>query len=153
MKRKLPVLLFAVLFITGCRYKEGPLISSSSVEKRLTGTWQITEFTSNDIDSLNYLIDSCGSQVIIGKEYYDDSDLKIGLGEGKLKFGGSFIIAKNKKSITVSFIHTGSSFNFNVIGPFSSKVSEWEIKKLTYKEFKVVVNINNRNYNISFKRL
>jgi len=149
MKQLITCLIIVITIITGCRYKEGPMISFNSVEKRITGTWQIIELTSDGIDSLQYFIDSCGNKTRIGKMYPDDLDLRIGFGEGKIKFGGHLSFPKNKKEMQVFFGYS----QFKVIGPFVSDiVSYWKILRLTKNELKVTIDFNSRNYIISFKK-
>ena len=43
MKRYL-ILLIAIAALSSCTYKEGPFISFRSVEKRLSGTWEVDNF-------------------------------------------------------------------------------------------------------------
>jgi len=65
MKKYIIISIVLTTVLSGCRYKEGPLISFRSVYKRLQGYWQIIEFTSNGVDSLKYYNDSCGSVALI----------------------------------------------------------------------------------------
>ena len=153
MKKLIICLIIAITIITGCRYKEGPMISFNSVEKRITGTWQIVEFTSDDVDSLQYYNDSCGSKMVIGGFHYPDgsptNDPKISFVGGKKEFGGHLSFPKNKKEMQVFFGYP----HFTVIGPFVSDiVSYWKILKLTKNELKVSVDFDSRNYIISFKK-
>jgi hypothetical protein len=149
MTRKILISLFLILiFFTTCRYKEGPLISFRSVEGRLKGTWQVVEFTSDGVDSLQNFKDSCGSKMRIWKKYFDEPLSKISFENGNyLKIGGSFSLLDNKKLIRVGFGNT----QHIIIGPIGG-ISNWKILKLTFQEFKISTDFNGRNYNISFKK-
>ncbi len=148
----LSIIIFLLIIATGCRYKEGPMISFRSVEKRLTGTWQIVELTSDGVDSLKYYNDSCGCKMRIGSFYYQDgtlnNDVHIFLEEGKHMYEGGLSLSDNKKIINVNFIYTQPT----VIGPFGRAKSDWKILKLTMNKLKVSIYLNGRNYIISFKK-
>jgi hypothetical protein len=146
MKTKLILIFLTTFFFTGCRYKEGPIISFRSVEKRLIGTWQITELTSDGIDSLKYYNDSCGAKMKIWKESYDESVSKILL-DGKKKLSGTCFFDKKKQNLTVSLHPT------YIIGPLNNLISYWVIQKLTFRDFKVKTNVYGKDYIISFKKL
>ncbi len=59
------LILLAIAFVPACRYKDGPVISFRSIQKRLEGTWQVVGFTSNGVDSLQNFNDSCGGNMQI----------------------------------------------------------------------------------------
>jgi hypothetical protein len=147
MKKLLIILIALVTILSGCRYKEGPLISFRSVEKRLTGKWQIVGLTSNGVDSLQYYNDTCGCKVVIYKATPDAHSYSIIFKEGKSFFGGEFTLSNNKKIMNVQF----SDITPTIIGPIGKGKSDWRILRLKEGEFKISTDFNGRNYIISFK--
>lgn len=153
MTRKVIILLFILMTsITSCRYKEGPMISFHSIYKRLLGTWQIVEFTSNGVDSLQYYNDSCGATMRVYKPYHDEGDyLNF---SGKKEFLASSSFVDKKKVLKVWFFSFNNGSQYWSLGPIGvNRKSEWKILKLTMKEFKISTDFNGNNYNISFKKL
>jgi len=147
MKKNFILILLIILLIPfACRYKEGPAISLRSVKSRLIGNWNVTEFTSDGIDSLKYYNDSCGCLMHI-PDLSDELDINV-FGYNK-EFGGSFSFTKNKKIMHVYFKQHASWYKN--IGPIGIN-SDWKILRLTKEEFKISTNVNNRNYLISFKK-
>ena len=140
------IILFILLLILAipfaCRYKEGPLISFRSVKGRLEGTWQVVGFTSNGVDSLQYCVDSCGSNMKIDFPW-DEAIYIIAFVD---KMGGDFTFSKNKKLMNVD-IHINSRKGIGPLG--GNKTSEWEILKLTTTDFKISTEYNNRNNGLS----
>jgi hypothetical protein len=154
MKKLLIIFCFLTIIISGCRYKEGPLISFRSVERRLNGTWQVIGLTSDGIDSLQYYNDSCGSKMNLEFYYPDGSpiyDTRIGFDGDKKGFGGGISLSDNKKVMNVS-MNNGAT-NYWRLGPIGNGKSNWKILKLTMKELKISTDYNGRNYRISFKKL
>lgn len=149
IKKVIIPLLFILIFFTTCRYKEGPIISTHSVVKRLFGSWQVIGFTSDGIDSLQNYIDNCNGKMRIWQGYSTDVN-RINFDESKLpSMGGLFTFSDNKKIMKINF---GDTSIYNGIGPFGGGRSEWKILKLTMKEFKISTDFNGRNYIISFKK-
>ena len=150
--------LFIILFVTtivfsGCKkYKEGPLISFRTVTMRIMGTWQVTEYISNGVDSLQYYNDSCGANLSINDIEDYDWQFHVGFINGKKEFDGVFNLSKDNKVLYVSSGYDNYNNYFN--GPFLPNTkSNWKILKLTNKELKVTVDINNKNYKMSFKKI
>jgi hypothetical protein len=161
MKKLLIILIALVTILSGCRYKEGPLISFRSVEKRICGIWQVVEFTSDGIDSLKYYNDSCGSKMILNFRYPDGSPMSdpiINFVYGKKEFYGSLYFSDNKKIMNVLIDGGSLSWNLGPIGNAQSNweignvQSNWKILKLTEKDLKISTSFNGRNYIISFKK-
>ncbi len=144
-------LLTLIIILTipfACRYKEGPDISFRSVKSRLFGNWKVIGFTSDGIDSLQYYNDSCGCIMHIPK-LSDEQDMSF-LGSkhnGLYNASGTFSFSNNKKKMIVTYKGTSNHF-----GPIGMIDSVWEILKLTKDEFKILTNVNNRDYLISFKK-
>jgi len=154
MKKLLIIIIVFATVFSGCRYKEGPLISFRSVEKRLEGTWQIVGLTSDGIDSLQYYNDSCGSIVTFTFRYPDGSPMStyyMNFDKGKKRFRCYLTFVKNKKEMKVYY---NDSINNWHLGPIGSSSSEnyWKILKLTEKELKTAIDFNGKNYKISFKK-
>ena len=151
--------LFIILFVTtivfsGCKkYKEGPLISFRSVSTRLIGVWQVTEYISNGVDSLQYYNDSCGANLYISN--FEDYNNRFNMffdQYSKKDFHSIIILSDNRKELYVSSFIDDFGKYFN--GPFSPNTeSNWNILKLTNKELKVTVDINNKNYRMSLKKI
>jgi hypothetical protein len=58
MKRsmlQLIIAICAILFFIGCRFEDGPLISFKSVYDRMEGSWKLTHYLVDDVDSINEL--------------------------------------------------------------------------------------------------
>ena len=149
MKQLITCLIIVITIITGCRYKEGPMISFNSVEKRIEGTWQVIGFTSDGVDSLQYYNDSCGSIMQIYKEYHDDTSYNILFKRisGNLTLTGYCTLFEHNKRMDVIL------YGINVLGPIGNKRrSQWEILTLKKNELKISTDFNGKNYIISFKR-
>ena len=151
MKRSLLAAIVIAIVLSGCKYKEGPMISFRSVYKRITGAWEIIEFTSNGVDSLKYFKDSCSSIVVIqnidketsDKEYYMFFNfMKLNEFDTPLKFN------EKKKEIYIDF---GDKLN-TILGPIGKGNSNWKILKLTNKDFKISTTFNHLVYIILFKK-
>jgi len=150
LKRKFYIIIIPILIFSGCRYKEGPLISFRSIEKRIKGTWEIVGLTSDGVDSTQYYKDSCGGNMQV---LWDSSspDRR-----------GSFNFINGKKDLSAECHFDGSDFstvidvNFGnqnkIIGPIGNGKSSWKILKLTMKNFKISTDINGKTYVISFKK-
>jgi hypothetical protein len=150
MKKLLIILIALVTILSGCRYKEGPLISFRSVEKRICGIWQVVEFTSDGVDSLQYYNDSCGSVMQV---FWDNSSADR---------RGTFHFTSVKKNFDAHFHFDGGHFSTEIdvdfgigkriLGPIGNGASLWKILKLEYKKMKISTSFNGRNYIISFKK-
>jgi len=151
MTRKVIISLFLILiYITSCRFKEGPLLSFRSVKKRLEGTWQVTGFSSEGVDSLKYYNDSINDKMIIRFPY--DSKYYINFEEGKIDLGGTFTFAGINNKLNVVLVDIG--IPYWGIGPIgSAKNSKWDILKLTMNDLKISSDFNGKNYIISFKKI
>ena len=153
MKKLLALLIVSTTILSGCRYKEGPMISFRTVYTRLIGVWQVTEYTSNGVDSLQYYNDSCGANLYISNfQDYNNRLNMLFYQHSKKDFHSIIIISDNRKELYVSSFIDNNNNYFN--GPFSPNTeSNWNILKLTNKELKVTVDINNKNYRMSLKKI
>lgn len=152
-------LFYVIIFIfclslSGCRYKEEPLISFHSVEKRLEGTWKMVGLTSDGVDSLKYYNDKCGSTVTFIFRYPDGSPMPtyyMNFDKGKIRFRSYLTFVKNKKEMKVYYNDSINNWHLGPIGNNPS-INYWKIVKLTEKEFKTTVDFNGKTYIISFKK-
>ncbi|MBI5538533.1 MAG: hypothetical protein HY951_00605 [Bacteroidia bacterium] len=154
--KKLYIFLFVTtILLSSCtKYEEGPKITFRSIDSRIIGDWKVTEYSCNDVDSLQYYNDSCGS------------NLSIDLNEGHYRrnYTVSFI-GGNKEFFAFATFSNNDSYNLNVesgydnynkyfTGPFlPERISSWHILRLTKKELKIKVDFDNRTYRISFKKI
>ncbi len=154
MKNAIFIFLIFIIVLSGCRkYKEGPLISFRSPEKRISGTWQITEFTGNGVDSLQYYNDSCGANIGIALEYYDSDNFIMQFEGCKQNISGGFHF-ESFDNIIVHFNYGAYGAKYRIIGPIVSGVtSSWKILRLTKDELKVSVDYDNKNYEMFFKKI
>ena len=151
MKQLIICSIIVITIITGCRYKEGPLISFYSVYTRIKGTWQIIGLTSDGVDSLQYYNDSCGSAVKFMEFDNGTSTRYIAMVFNYNKnnqFGASVTFQDNKNNMYINF-----GAGKRILGPIGAYTSKWEILKLTNDNLKVSIDFNGRNYKISFKKL
>ena len=161
MKKLLLINIVIITVIAGCtKYKEGPKISFRSVYSKIIGTWQLTEYICDGVDSIQYYNDICGANLVIGK--YDDYHRKfiVSSTNGKKNISGSLIISFNNKYLSFISFPIDSSKSFT--DPFMpNQYSDWFILRLTKKEFIVTIKTYKviksktiyRNYKMSFKKL
>lgn len=147
MKRNVILALILLLLFAAC-YKDGPIISFRSKEKRLLGDWSVISLTIDGIDSTQYYNDSCGCKMRIYKNY--DEELLIDYLSCKTKqyvpagwFGATVQFEKDNRYL---FVKSGSSLIMNYIGPIAPGEYHWKILKLTYSKFWFVCIINNKEY-------
>lgn len=151
MKKFLIISIVLTTIFSGCRYKEGPMISFRSVYKRLQGYWEIVEFKSNGIDSVKYYNDSCGSKVLITDTDGNTSDEEFYIifnYRQPNEFGSAMKFDDNKSIVYIDF----GNWRPTILGPIGKGKSDWKILKLTMKEFKISTTFYNLNYSILFKK-
>ena len=72
MKKLLIILIVITAITEGCKkYEEGPCFSLRSAKKRLYGTYTLTQYTVNGVDSLSLFNDSLLSTI---KIYHEDQN-------------------------------------------------------------------------------
>jgi hypothetical protein len=143
----------------GCRYEEGPVISFRSVKKRLLGTWTVTGYTSDGIDSLQSYKDSCGCEVEFPNPNTDAERWQLGFTHCYSYFDSiGFVVichysfSNNKNIMSIDKpVHPISEFGFKSFGPMLVPI-DWEILRLTNDDFKISANTNNHNYIVTFKK-
>jgi hypothetical protein len=154
--RKILYTLVLLLFFAACKYEDGPAISLLSKYQRLKGEWQIEYLEIDGVDSTQRYIDSCNCNLHFFKIHdygWGDGQLidllkckssYIGVGANR----GYWTFSKNKKILHVVL---NSTYNYHGIGPISYIISDWEILRLTDKEFWFISFVQNKKYFFKFK--
>ena len=152
MKKILIYLIVILAIASSCRYKEGPAISFHSVKDRLNGKWEVIEYTSDGIDSLQYYKDSCGC----GLEFRtDQSEYLWNFSFQHCQNTGAdwvfdYSFSKNKTIMNIWFgIYPDHAKGF---GPMLIETS-WKILRLTKNDFKITAFANDHNYVVVFKKI
>ncbi len=156
MKKTLLLCLLLAAVVCGCKkYEEGPLISFRSAQTRLWGVWEVTEYTSDGIDSLQSYKDTCGCNIVFSNPADDTQRWSIGFSncnssDREFMYGYQF---KNKEKIIGiwRFAQSSSYYNVKSFGPILV-LTEWEILRLTNKEFKFSATVNNHYYEVALKK-
>jgi hypothetical protein len=154
--KKLSIILtaiFFILFLTACRYDEGPMISFRSVEKRVAQSFLLVEFTKNGVDMTQELTDSCGNywRFSGSKDPYQPLTFvvegSIHITNNYVPMGGDWKLSNNKKQIELNTTH-----NFEGLGPFQNNIiTTWKIERLTKDEMWLSCTYNNAYYYIKFE--
>ena len=147
------LILFALF--AGCKkYPDGPLISFRSAEKRLYGSYHLTQYDVNGVDSLNLYYDSLPYRSMFFYDY--------------MKYSNVFTVdgyTTNNKTCDLfwewSLTNKNKTLKVNETsgttigtGPFGiNKTPEWTILKLTNKETKMKTTFNGKEYSITLKKL
>lgn len=151
MKKLFLLLLILASITEGCKkYEDGPWISFRSPIKRLYGTYTLTTYTVDGVDSLNSLYDSLSLSF---QFFYNDIDeVNICLNDGKRKDGlgcaliWSWELINNNKIFKVLSSSCSAS-----VGPFKTDVEpEWEILKLKNNNIYLITIYNDKEYYIEF---
>jgi len=163
MRKIFYIIIFSMLLIPfACRYKDGPLISFRSIQKRLEGKWQVVGYTSNEVDSLQNYNDSCGGYMQISfPSDWDFVNIYFNADSNKpFKGNGGYFYFSDHYTIMNLDIHKTS---FKSLGPIggntignsitTNTLESWKILKLEMKELKISTTFNGRNYLILFNKI
>lgn len=163
MKKIILFLIIIASITEGCKkYEEGPCISLRSAKNRLTGTFTITQYLVNGVDSLNQFKDSLYNVIEL---LYDENSPSYGAtisgkrNDGKLSGLDWVWILKDKNTILqVTFSHCFSGIGIfswpSGTGPFRDKVlPEWKILCLKYNNINLKTIFNDKEYLIKLTRL
>jgi len=155
MNRKILYTLVLLLFFAACKYEDGPIISYNSKYQRLKGEWQIEHLEIDGMDSTQLYIDSCNCNLRFHKEH------DYGWGGGQLidllkckpsnwngANRGYWEFLENKK---ILYVNLYSTYGYHGIGPINRDDSDWEILRLTNKEFWFISIVQNKKYFFKFK--
>ncbi len=152
--------LYVIIFVSDCKYEDGPLISFRSKAQRITALWKVEEYYVDGIDSTQLYNDSCGCYLDFAfskPDYWKyffwmyyclkiDTTDKAGL-----PFGNWEII--DKKEILEILLDT-SSFRYKTgFGPFNESDLKFEIIKLTYNKLWLKTNHDNKKYIIKLNKI
>ena len=158
MKKTLLILLSMLALAQACRYEEGPAVSLTTVRNRLMGTWKVSGFECEGLDSLQYYQDSCGCEVqFIDHKDYDGHDGVLFTNCHNSKyyttFAARFAFYDNKNFISISFAEHPLSYVdvYRNYGPILMDCN-WEILRLTKKELKISSDIEGRKYVLTFEK-
>lgn len=143
------ILLFLILtaITEGCKkYDEGPLLSLRSAKKRVYGSYTLTQYTVNGVDSLSLFNDSLCNKL----NFYFDTDWDLDVcniygkrKDGKISsLGWTWELVNKNKILKVNNTVCSSG-----TGPFISQAHpEWEILRLTNSELKMKTTYNSKEY-------
>lgn len=149
------IIVLAAIF-EGCKkYPDGPLISLRTAKHRLYGTYTLTQYTVNGVDSLSLYNDSLSLNYTLGFDGLDDVNFCTNFGlrtdgkEADVRY--NWDLSNNNKNISLN-IPIGNSYSMGT-GPFGkNKTTNWEILRLTNKETKMQTTYNGKEYLIDLKK-
>jgi len=135
-----------MLLFAAC-YKDGPIISFRSKEKRLLNEWRVTNLTINGVDSTQYYNDSCGCGIKFYKDLSETKRIHIFSCKSKnsganISFGGIWSFDVNN---TLNINLDGDEI-FHFIGPIAPGKYSLKILKLTIDKFWFECKTNNKEY-------
>ena len=151
MKKNSSIFLLILLgaFIFSSCYKEGPVISLTSKKKRVAGVYLIDKYFIDGADSTAEfnIITTNGS--VYKYNFQNDKN-------GQLDGGGCagywrFANCRKKINIAVNYI-APSPPNFIPNTFVNKKSNDWEIRRLTTQDLWIKITINNKTYEIRFKK-
>ncbi len=149
-KRLILALLIVITAITvGCKkYPDGPLISFRTAKHRLLGTYNLTKYTVNGVDSLSMFNDSIPLTLRLWYDPVDDVYRGFAtwyIGKGNYTVINSYwkLIDKNKE-ISFSYVY---GYNGNVLYNIT-----WTILRLTNKETEWTVTNNGKEYFMALEK-
>ena len=136
-----------LLFFAAC-YKDGPIISFRSKEKRLLGDWKVISLTVDGVDSTQYYNDSCGCGLRIAKNLYEVMGINYIACKGQNYVPSKYFSANIhfEKNNNYLFVHNESNLSLHFIGPIAPGEFHWRILKLTNNKFSFECSVNNKIY-------
>lgn len=161
---KLAFCLYSVIlmtvFISSCKFEDGPIISLRSTKGRLikSSPWIFVKLEVNGSDkTYEYSIDSSAITEI---SFIKVHPLRVGSGEHSFGAAGTHFYGMGEFDITagnkIKFGYTayGSSnvMSFAYFGPIFIWDLEWEITRLSLKELQMKIDYQGDNYKIYFER-
>lgn len=170
MKKYLIIAFTLLILISeGCKkYEDGPWISCRSKKMRLVGTYEITEYLINSIDSTNNIKNRFKFNI----DYEDRKDSRGQKNETRktisirdsekdttVRMGdiyGEWDFLDDDKKFSMRFLdkRNGIPFDYNEgTGPFGTyKLSVWYIKRLTYDDFWLETEYESNIYYLKLKK-
>ncbi|MEO6303497.1 MAG: hypothetical protein ABIP51_10000 [Bacteroidia bacterium] len=159
---KIIVVLFFILVLFTCckKYPEGPFFSLRTSLNRLAGYYVLDKYIVNDIDSTD-LIPPCNNLNNLnytsadGRYYFqfDRHDNIKGI-DGI----GNYILVAHKNKIDISY-NSGLNYFFpftqgrNLLEPIKGFAGEWEIRKLSNKEFWIKETAGNLTFEVRLRKI
>ena len=164
MLKKIKILvccLITILFFTTCKkYPDGPVFSLRTVLNRLAGTYELDKFIVNDIDSTN-LVPPCNQRTTLEHttsdgRYYFKFDRHANI--YGLDANGAYFLSSDKKNIAISY-NNGNNYNppftqgRNILYPVKQSNGEWQIRRLTNKEFWIKAEFSGLTFEVHLKKI
>ncbi len=147
MKKIIFLLIIIAAVSEGCKkYPDGPLISFRSAKNRLYGSYKLTQYTVDGIDSLNLFNDSIQAGLALAYDNVDQiNNGNITWYNGSGKYSTVYFEWElNNHNKNLQFTYAEGSIG---TGPFGiNKTPNWTIKQLTNKETKWKINFDNKEY-------
>ncbi len=156
MKTKL-ILFISILVLIGCnKYPEGPKLSIRSFEKRLNQTFELETYLVNGVDSTARIKSEfyhC-NRLILTKYDNGHRNFKMTSCNNQPVPGADGFFYASKKSNEVKLIGGYSgSFNGALISyPAFYELTDWQIIRLSMKEFWIEGIHNSITYQLKWKR-
>jgi hypothetical protein len=135
MKKWLFGLMASLLLLTACRYEEGPFLNFTNVEKRIRGSWAVSNVYKNGEETSSEFptaVESKSAQY----EFYKNKVLLISYLQDNVvkESSGSWEFGKKKKTIQAIFLNQYYSIS-----------REYEIIKFKNNELKLRFTDDNGN--------
>ena len=145
MKIKTYLILLIILTLAACRYDEGPMLSFRTVENRVAQHFILIEFTEDDSDMTQTLLDSCGQYWNFFDNTYSVYAQSIVLGYdptiGMARYFAEWHLQNKNKEIKIIYN--------DILGikPFENySTTIWKIERLTKQEMWLSCTYNNSDY-------
>jgi hypothetical protein len=160
MKNKISIIFLSlisiIVFLSACKYEEGPLISLRSKEKRLIGLWELNELKIDDVSYLSYYnTDTAYLRFSINlyteniyMSLVKDSRISPQMANGSVEF----VDAKSKLRFglkrNVSYLPETETV-FTLL-PVLEEEHDWSILKLKNNNFTLSLSSNDTLYYLDF---
>ena len=146
--------LLVIIFYSGCKkYPDGPLISLSSKEGRISGHWDVEYFSINGYDSTTYL----RSQPFYGRYFFSTEQdnrknfftYKNSILPATPNYNGIgfWMFLEHKEALYVHF----DLYTPPALGPYRAADVTWEIRRLKSKELWLKTTYEGKEYFVKFK--
>ncbi|HMT28948.1 MAG TPA: hypothetical protein PKD91_06695 [Bacteroidia bacterium] len=124
------VLLCLIVFVSGCKYEDGPGISFRSACKRVEGNYTIEKFEVNGNDSLGvFIARNCNGKV----DFFDISKINGNISIHDCRYSGKYDLRDNNRKIVLQFEGDTSDFKMG-IEPWEKGITHtWDIVELKDK--------------------
>ncbi len=139
-------LFYIILFLTGCKYEEGPFISFRSKKNRLKGKYKVEYFKIDSVDSLAEL----GKYFPINN--FEIVDLHLGIQEKTIGIPNVVDeIILDDDSLVFEGVHKSIYTNLDIpYLNFQNRRNAYEITKLTNKYIHLKTIDSGKKYELGF---